>query len=126
MTKEKGAYKSIGEVAKILDLVNKKNGNLNTHTIRFWEKEFKNIRPIILAGKRRYYDNKSIETLKKIKYLLKSQGMTIKGAKKALTTTTPFKLDDPINKSITMNKNLVLKKKVKKIAKLVKEIKDLK
>jgi len=126
MIKDKGAYKSIGEVAKILDLINKKNGNLNTHTIRFWEKEFKNIRPIILAGKRRYYDNKSIEILKKIKYLLKSEGMTIKGAKKALTTTTPFKLDDSINKSITMNKNLVLKKKVKKISKLIKEIKDLK
>ncbi len=107
-------------------LNNKKNGKLNTHTIRFWEKQFKNIRPIILAGKRRYYDSKSIEILKKIKYLLKSQGMTIKGAKKALTTTTSFKLDDSINKSITMNKNLVLKKKVKKISKLIKEIKDLK
>ena len=126
MTKNENAYKSIGEVAKILDLVNKKNGKLNTHTIRFWEKQFKNIRPIILAGKRRYYDSKSIEILKKIKYLLKSQGMTIKGAKKALTTTTPFKLDDSINKSITMNNNLVLRKKVKKISKLIKEIKDLK
>ena len=39
--KSDSAYKSIGEVAKILNLVNKKNGNLNTHTIRFWEKEFK-------------------------------------------------------------------------------------
>jgi len=126
MTKNENAYKSIGEVAKILDLVNKKNGKLNTHTIRFWEKQFKSIRPIILAGKRRYYDSNSIEILKKIKHLLKSQGMTIKGAKKALTKTTPFKLDDSINKSITMNKNLVLKKKVKKISKLIKEIKDLK
>ena len=112
--------------ASMHKLNNKKNGKLNTHTIRFWEKQFKNIRPIILAGKRRYYDSKSIEILKKIKYLLKSQGMTIKGAKKALTKTTPFKLDDSINKSITMNKNLVLKKKVKKISKLIKEIKDLK
>ena len=37
------AYKSIGEVAKILDLVNTKKGTLNTHTIRYWEKEFKNL-----------------------------------------------------------------------------------
>ena len=36
--KNNDAYKSIGEVAKILDLVNKKKGTLNTHTIRFWEK----------------------------------------------------------------------------------------
>ena len=47
MNKIDTAYKSIGEVAKILDLVNKKNGSLNTHTIRFWEKEFKQIKPKI-------------------------------------------------------------------------------
>jgi len=85
MKKSNNAYKSIGEVAKILDLVNKKNGSLNTHTIRFWEKEFKNIKPRILAGRRRYYDNSTIEALKKIKFLLKNQGMTIKGVKKVLS-----------------------------------------
>jgi DNA-binding transcriptional MerR regulator len=58
--KEEKIYKSIGEVAKILNLVNKKNGSLNTHTIRFWEKEFKQIKPKILSGKRRYYDYKTI------------------------------------------------------------------
>ena len=67
MKKNDEAYKSIGEVAKILDLVNKKNGSLNTHTIRFWEKEFKNINPKIFSGKRRYYDEKSIKVLKKNK-----------------------------------------------------------
>ena len=46
--KSNNAYKSIGEVAKILDLINKKKGTLNTHTIRFWEKEFKQIKPKIL------------------------------------------------------------------------------
>ena len=86
MKKSNEAYKSIGEVAKILNLINKKNGFPNTHTIRFWEKEFKIINPIILAGRRRYYDEKSIEVLKKIKFLLKNQGMTIKGAKSALGT----------------------------------------
>ena len=39
--KDNNAYKSIGEVAKILNLVNMKKGTLNTHTIRFWEKKFK-------------------------------------------------------------------------------------
>ena len=126
MKKSNDAYKSIGEVAKILDLVNKKNGSPNTHTLRFWEKEFKIIKPRILAGRRRYYDNTTIETLKKIKFLLKNQGMTIKGAKKVLSESTSFNLDDLSNKSITINKKLVIKKKIDKISKLAKEIKGLK
>ena len=126
MKKFDGAYKSIGEVAKILNLVNEKNGSLNTHTLRFWEKEFKNIKPRILAGRRRYYDNSTIEALKKIKFLLKNQGMTIKGAKKILSESTSFNLDDLSNKSINMNNNLVLKKKISKISKLIKDIKGLK
>tara|TARA_B100000678_G_scaffold170073_1_gene141796 strand:- start:167 stop:547 length:381 start_codon:yes stop_codon:yes gene_type:complete len=126
MKKFDGAYKSIGEVAKILNLVNEKNGSLNTHTLRFWEKEFKNINPKIFAGRRRYYDKSSIELLKKIKFLLKDQGMTIKGVKKALSSSTSFNLDDLSNKSITINKKLVIKKKIDKISKLAKEIKDLK
>ena len=126
MNKSDEAYKSIGEVAKILNLVNKKNGSLNTHTIRFWEKEFKSIKPRILAGRRRYYDKSTIETLKKIKFLLKNQGMTIKGAKKLLSESTSFNLDDLSNKSINMSNNLVLKKKISKISKLIKEIKELK
>ena len=126
MKKSNSTYKSIGEVAKILDLVNKKNGSLNTHTIRFWEKEFKNIKPRILTGRRRYYDNSTIETLRKIKFLLKNQGMTIKGVKKVLNTSTSFNLDDLSNKSINMNNNLVLKKKISKISKLIKDIKGLK
>ena len=127
MKKSNEAYKSIGEVARILNLINKKNGSPNTHTIRFWEKEFKSINPIILAGRRRYYDEKSIEVLKKIKFLLINQGMTIKGGKRALGSHDSFNLDDSINKSIRVDKkNLVLKKKVAKISKLIKEIKDLK
>ena len=126
MKKSNNAYKSIGEVAKILNLVNKKNGSLSTHTIRFWEKEFKNIKPRILTGRRRYYDNSTIETLRKIKFLLKNQGMTIKGVKKILNTSTSFNLDDLSNKSINMNNNLVLKKKISKISKLIKDIKGLK
>jgi len=126
MEKSDNAYKSIGEVAKILNLVNKKKGSFNTHTIRFWEKEFKNINPKIFSGGRRYYDEKSIDTLKKIKFLLKNKGMTIKGAKKLLSSSASFNLDDLSNRSINMDNNFVLKKKISKISKLVKEIKKLK
>ena len=112
MNKSDDAYKSIGEVARILNLVNKKNGSLNTHTIRYWEKEFRNINPKILTGRRRYYNDKSIEALKKIKFLLKNQGMTIKGAKRALENSDSFNLDDSLNESINVGKkSLVLKKK---------------
>ena len=58
-------YKTIGEVAKILNLIDKKRGSLSTHTIRFWEKQFKQIKPKIFSGNRRYYDENSINVLKK-------------------------------------------------------------
>ena len=125
MNKSDNAYKSIGEVAKILNLINKKNGNLNTHTIRFWEKEFKQIRPKILTGKRRYYDKKSIDILKKIKYLLKDQGMTISGVKKMLSTSKSIKLDEFSNNSISVD-NIKIKNKLKNISNLIKQIKKLK
>ena len=125
MNKTDTAYKSIGEVAKLLNLVNKKNGNLNTHTIRFWEKEFKQIRPKILTGNRRYYDQSSIEILKKVKYLLKEQGMTINGVKKLLKNDKSLKLDELSNNSISVN-NIQIKNKLKNISNLVKQIKKLK
>ena len=108
------AYKSIGEVAKILNLVNKKNGNLNTHTIRYWEKEFKNIKPRILSGRRRYYDIVEIEKLKKIKFLLKTKGLTIKGAKYFLDNDNSLDLDETSNRSINTSNKEILKKKLTK------------
>ena len=119
------AYKTIGEVAKILNLVNKKKGTLNTHTIRFWEKEFKQIKPKILSGNRRYYDNQVIELLKKVKYLLKDQGMTINGVKKLLNSNASLKLDELSKNPISVD-NSFIKKKVKKILNLLKELKKLK
>ena len=124
INKSNKIYKSIGEVAKILDLVNKKKGTLNTHTIRFWEKEFKQIKPKILNGNRRYYDNDTIEKLKKVKYLLKDQGMTINGVKKVLNFNKSLKLDELVNNSINANYNL--KNKLKKISNLLKQLKNLK
>tara|TARA_B110000238_G_scaffold180145_1_gene203955 strand:- start:521 stop:898 length:378 start_codon:yes stop_codon:yes gene_type:complete len=122
--KKDSAYKSIGEVAKILELTNKKKGTLNTHTIRFWEKKFKQIKPKILNGNRRYYNNDTIEVLKKVKYLLKVQGMTINGVKKVLNSDKSLKLDELSNNSISADYNI--KNKLKKISNLIKQIKNLK
>ena len=124
INKNLDAYKSIGEVAKILDLVNAKKGTLNTHTIRFWEKEFKQIKPKILNGNRRYYNNQTIEVLKKVKFLLKEQGMTINGVKKVLNSDNSLNLDELSNNSISANYNI--RNKLKNISNLVKQIKKLK
>jgi DNA-binding transcriptional MerR regulator len=124
INKNSDAYKSIGEVAKILDLVNVKKGTFNTHTIRFWEKEFKQIKPKILNGNRRYYNNQTIEVLKKVKFLLKEQGMTINGVKKVLNSDKSLNLDELSNNSISANYNF--RNKLKNISNLVKQIKKLK
>ena len=127
--KSTSAYKTIGEVAKELDLVNNKNGTLQTHTLRFWEKQFRQIRPSIKAGKRRYYSKKDFETIKLIKYLLKDQGLTIKGVQKILNTKKDHHLDDSlflgVNSQNFKNSKL-LKSKIIKIAKIIKEIKTIK
>ena len=118
MNENNKIYKTIGEVAKILNLIDKKTGKLSTHTIRFWEKQFKQVKPNIFAGRRRYYDHKSIEILKKIQFLLKNKGMTIKGVKKKLKEYNS-KLDDVNNK--TINKQII-KTRLNKISNILKNI----
>ena len=118
MTQINKKYKSIGEVAKTLNLINKQTGKLSTHTIRFWEKEFKQIKPFIFSGNRRYYDEHNIEILKNICFLLKNKGMTIKGVKKYLNNNETD-LDEVNNK--TINKKII-KTKLHKISKLLKDL----
>ncbi len=120
MSKLTNAYKTIGEVAKLLSSKSKKGQLIPPHTIRFWEKEFKQIKPKILIGKRRYYDVKNIELLKKVHFLLKEQGMTINGVKKILNNNEPLKLDETSNNSI---KAVNLRNKLKKISKIIKTLK---
>ena len=123
MSKSDDAYKTIGEVVKILDLKSRSGQKTPTHTIRFWEKEFKQIKPKILSGNRRYYDKTNIDLLKKIKFLLKDQGMTINGVKKLLNSGYSYQLDEISNKTITTNN---LKHKITNISKIIKELKNIK
>ena len=127
MKKKPEAYKTIGEVAEIVGLVDKKRGTLSTHTIRFWEKEFSQIKPRILSGKRRYYNNKIIRIIKLIKYLLKEKGMTIKGVKAVLNNPKSMMLDDSTEYSVnnqSLNK-VKIKDKINKISKIIGELKKL-
>ena len=123
MDKSDSAYKTIGEVAKILNLKSNKKGELPTHIIRFWETQFKQIRPKILNSNRRYYDEDCINLLKKVKFLLKEQGMTINGVKKVLNGDQSLELDEMANNSIKADN---LRNKLVKISKIVKNLKDLK
>ena len=118
--KKNSKYKSIGEVAEILNLINKKKGTLSTHTIRFWERQFKQLKPKIFTGNRRYYDKDSIDTLKRIKYLLKDKGMTLNGAKKALNSENSDV--DEFHNTTIKQKNIFISK-VKKIKNLIETIK---
>jgi DNA-binding transcriptional MerR regulator len=123
MDKSDSAYKTIGEVAKILNLKTNKKGVLPTHTIRFWETQFKQIKPKIFNSNRRYYDENSINLLKKVKFLLKEQGMTINGVKKILNGAESLELDEIANNSIKADN---LRNKLIKISKIVKNLKNLK
>tara|TARA_B100000575_G_C22676947_1_gene412164 strand:+ start:95 stop:478 length:384 start_codon:yes stop_codon:yes gene_type:complete len=124
--KSENAYKTIGEVAEILNLKSKKKGLFSTHTIRFWETQFKQIKPKYLNSNRRYYDQKTINTLKKIKFLLKNQGMTINGVKKILNNpinNETLNLDEISNNSIRSSN---FKNKVLKISKIINNLKNYK
>ena len=123
MSKSDSAYKTIGEVAKILKLKSNKKGFLSTHTIRFWETQFKQIKPKYFNSNRRHYDEKSINVLKKVKFLLKDQGMTINGVKKILNSGETLKLDEMSNNSIKSDN---IRNKLFKISKIVKKLKELK
>ena len=119
------AYKTIGEAAKELNLIDRKTGNLQTHTLRYWEKQFKEIKPLIRAGKRRYYSENDLKTIKLIRFLLKDKGMTIDGAKRILKNKNSDKLDLNINKSInnsSLKNNKAIKEKLNKIKKILKEL----
>ena len=129
INKNDSAYKTIGEVAKDLNLVDKKSGNLQTHTLRYWESQFKQLKPTIKAGKRRYYSKKDFKIIKYIKFLLKEKGLTINGVKKILNNQNTQLLDESVNIGVykqDLNTTKNIKEKIKNISKIVKELKKLK
>ena len=127
--KLRGAYKTIGEVSKELGLIDKKNGNLKTYTIRYWETQFKQIKPLVKAGKRRYYSEKDIQIIKKIKFLLKDKGLTINGVRKILNNPSPSSIDANVDLGVykqSLSSSKSIKDRVNKISRIIKEIKKLK
>ena len=127
--KKHDAYKTIGETAKALGLMNKKTGRLQTHTIRYWETQFKQINPSIRAGGRRYYSKKDIKIINYIKFLLKEKGLTVNGVKKILKEDKNHSIDDSVNLGVykqDLKSTETIKEKIKNISKIIKELKNLK
>lgn len=76
MQKSPEAFRTISEVAQMLDLPQ--------HVLRFWEGKFPHIKPLKRAGGRRYYRPEDIALLRGIRALLYGEGYTIKGVQKVL------------------------------------------
>ncbi|WP_099340305.1 MerR family transcriptional regulator [Candidatus Fonsibacter ubiquis] len=120
------ALKTIGEVAKDLNLIDLETGKVKTYILRFWEKEFPQLRPKLRAKGRRYYTPENVKLLKKIQYLLKDKGLTIKGAKKIIENNfNDIEVDDFTRKDISTNDLLDKKEKLIRIKKIITEIKNL-
>jgi len=126
LEKTSEALKTIGEVARELNLVQAETGKVKTHILRFWEKEFPQIKPKIRAKGRRYYTPENINLLKKIFFLLKDKGMTIRGVKKILQNKiSDIHVDDFSRKDINFSSNITKKEKLIKIKKILSELKNL-
>ena len=114
---------NISELAIKLKLINIKNKKPQNYIIRFWEKEFKQIKPKII-NKRRYYSNEQVEIIKMINFLLKNQGMTVSGVKNILNSKMN-KLDDYKSNSLkTSYFKLKIEKNSRNILEKLKKIKS--
>ena len=112
---------NISAVSRILNNIDDKTNKPLNYILRYWEKEFKIIRPKKINNIR-YYSEKQIEILKMIKFLLKNKGMTISGVKNLLnqkindldyTNTISLKADYYKNNLSTKSKKIL--EKIKKI-----------
>jgi len=69
-------YFRIGEVAELV--------GVEPHVLRYWEREFRSIRPTKSAKGQRVYSRRDVENLMRVRELLYKEGFTIAGAKKKL------------------------------------------
>tara|TARA_Y100001949_G_scaffold143898_1_gene126617 strand:- start:250 stop:585 length:336 start_codon:yes stop_codon:yes gene_type:complete len=98
-------YFSISEVSNLC--------NIKTHTLRFWEKEFNQLKPTTRRGNRRFYKKEDILLIWKIRNLLYVEGLTITGAKKSLSSENG-------KQQITSNQEII-----QDLEQILKEIKEV-
>ena len=114
---------NISQLSELLKLYNKKTKKPSNHILRFWEKEFKEIKPVLLKN-RRYYSEKQVSLIKLIKFLLKDKGMTIIGVKNILNSNInnldgydSYSLQAEYQKERIKNKSKIILEKINKIKK---------
>tara|TARA_B100000123_G_scaffold96560_1_gene70419 strand:- start:154 stop:534 length:381 start_codon:yes stop_codon:yes gene_type:complete len=117
-----GKLITISELSKKIGLINSSKNKSSNYILRYWEREFKQIKPKII-NKRRYYSADQVTIIKFIKTLLKDNGMTIKGVKKILSLNKKLdytKLDglsDDYYKKNIKNRSEVILERIKKLKK---------
>jgi len=81
---------------------------VNTSTLRFWEKQFPELRPKTNARGVRMYSPENIETLRQIYYLVKERGFTLKGAKqkKQQNTDETAQVEDVVRRLMKLREEL--------------------
>ena len=115
-------FLTISELSKKINLINTSTKRPLNHILRYWEKEFKQIRPKKINN-RRYYSEKQVEIVRLIKFLLKSKGMTVSGVKNILDTNIN-KLDDYNSDSLKADYyKLIFKEKSKNLLNKIKKLK---
>ena len=118
-----GRLFNISEVSKIINLIGESNKKPHNHILRYWEKEFKQIKPKKINN-RRYYTVQQVEIIKLVKFLLKTKGMTVSGVKNLLNLNVN-KLDDYNSDSLKADYyKLSLKLKSKKLLDKIKKLKN--
>ena len=114
--------KNISEVSQILNLVDPKTNKPKNYILRYWEKEFKIVKPKKI-NKRRYYTSEQLKIMKTIKFLLKNKGMTVAGVKNLLKTKIN-KLDVGNDDGLKANNlKIILQIKSKKLLEKINKIK---
>ena len=113
---------NISEVCKILNLINPKTQKPLNHVIRYWEKEFPQIKPKKINN-RRYYSRTDVDLIRTIKSLLKDQKLSITGVKQIFKNNTKKLDENNHNSLIRDNKKKDLKLKSLNLLKKIKKLK---
>ncbi len=103
-------YYSIGEAAAIFEL--------NTSALRFWEKEFPELKPKKSESGARKYSAKDMELLRKIHFLVKEKGFTLEGARQKLKHAP----DDSVNTEDLVRRLQNVKSELDQLAKTIKTL----
>ena len=115
-------FVNISELCRIIDLIDPKTKKPLNHVVRYWEKEFNQIKPKKINN-HRYYSSKDIKTIQLVKFLIKDKKFTIAGAKSVLKKKFN-KLDEHDISSLEEDFKFYIKNKSIKLLNKINKIKN--